>query len=382
VSESTIHGESTLPGTVHRAPTPPSLDETLALMRHIVEHPVSARYSPWFFTYYADLTGREYLGRYIRFLDTWLAMLGRPVAGLEILDAGCGFGIMSTLIALRGGRVHGLDCHQGMIDTFNTYLDILPDELPITPQVGDVAAMPYDDASFDLVLSHEAISHYGDVDGFFREAARVLRPGGALLLSDSNNALNPQVVRDTWQIWRAFELGPAGAQVHGHTIETPFIDQRRDLLLIQAGLAKETAALLAQQTSGLWGEGLLQAARRYQETGELPGRVYRDGQCPIDPVQGYYIERLFDPRELVAALRAVGLRPSLRAYLGGARGGLLAVANTLLTSPPLTPLALRLARAFRIVAYKPSSAPSRRSSGNAFSKDDNPVGPSGGGTGK
>jgi hypothetical protein len=215
------------------------------------------------------------------------------------------------------------------------------------------------------------------VDGFIREAARVLRPGGALLLSDSNNALNPQVVRDTWQIWRAFELGPAGAQVHGHTIETPFIDQRRDLL-IQAGLPEDEAALLAQQTSGLWGEGLLEAARRYQQTGELPRRVYRDGQCPIDPVQGYYIERLFDPHELVAALRAVGLRPSLRAYLGGARGGPVAVLNELLTCAPLTPLALRLARAFRIVAYKP---PSRRSNESAAVSEGSVAGPSGGGGG-
>ena len=96
-------------------------------------------------------------------------------------------------------------------------------------------------------------------------------------------------------------------------------------------------------------------------------------------MQGYYIERLFDPRELVAALRAVGLRPSLRAYLGGARGGAVAMLNELLTCAPLTPLALRLARAFRIVAVKPPSAPSRRSSDNPFSKDDNLVGPLGGG---
>ncbi|MBC7235082.1 MAG: class I SAM-dependent methyltransferase, partial [Chloroflexi bacterium] len=165
------------------------------LMRYIIEHPAAERYSPWFFTYYADLAGEAYLGRYVRFLTKLLALVGKPIAGLDVLDAGCGFGIMAMLVALMGARVHGLDGHRGMIQTFRTYLNVLPFELPVTPQVGDVAAMPYADEAFDLVLSHEAVSHYSNIEGFIHEAARVLRPGGALLLSDSNNALNRVVVR-------------------------------------------------------------------------------------------------------------------------------------------------------------------------------------------
>ncbi|MBC7237408.1 MAG: hypothetical protein H5T69_16325, partial [Chloroflexi bacterium] len=159
------------------------------------------------------------------------------------------------------------------------------------------------------------------------------------------------VVRKTKEIWRAFELGPAGTRVHGHTVETPFLEQRRALFL-EYGLAPAEAAELARQTSGLWGEELRQAMTRYRETGRMPGRFYQEGQCPLDPIHGYYIERLIDPYDLVEKLRRAGLRPRLRAYLGGARGGAMALANEVLTRAPLTPLALRVARSFRLVAVK------------------------------
>jgi 2-polyprenyl-3-methyl-5-hydroxy-6-metoxy-1,4-benzoquinol methylase len=107
-----------------------------------------------------------------------------------VLDAGCGFGVMSVLLSLMGAsEVQALDCHQGMIETFRTYLGILPLELPVYPRLGDVAALPYGDGAFDLVIVHEAISHFNDVDRF------LLRPtvccgSAGLIISDSNNALH------------------------------------------------------------------------------------------------------------------------------------------------------------------------------------------------
>jgi SAM-dependent methyltransferase len=259
---------------------------------------------------------------------------------------------------MGASEVHGIDCNQGMIETFRSYLGILPFDLPISPRVGDVAALPYEDASFDVVLSHEAVSHYPDVDAFMTEAYRVLRPGGVLLLSDSNNALNRKVREETWEIWRAFEMGPAGVRVHGHTIEEPFVAQRvriiRDMSLQKQvpSLDKDEIDLLAQHTSGLAGVELRQAVERYVSTCAMPEHVYREGTCPIDPVQGYYIEYLFDPYALARQLEDLGFCAHLRAYLGGARGPLLAWINRALTWEPLTPWVLPHARAFRIAAIK------------------------------
>lgn len=49
---------------------------------------------------------------------------------------------------------------------------------------GDAQAMPFEDASFDIVFSVESSLNYPDLLGFFEEAARILRPGGFLLVTD------------------------------------------------------------------------------------------------------------------------------------------------------------------------------------------------------
>ena len=330
-----------------------------ALMRYILTHEMASQYSPWFFSYHGDLTSERYIARYLRFMRKLFSLRPGGLVGQKVLDAGCGFGIMAMLMALMGAReVHGLDSHRGMIATFRTYLPILPYRLAVYPDEGDVAAMPYEANAFDIVLSHEAISHYLDIEGFLAESYRVLCPGGTLIISDSNNALCQRVVRKTQEVWRAFEWGPATENIHGHRVEKPFVAQRAEIIARDfPGLFPQEVTLLAEHTSGLWGAGLREVVEAYVRTGQVPEHVYREGSCPVDPVQGYYIERLVDPYQLKKRLDDLGFRTQVLAYLGGARGGLVELANDLLTWRPFTPVALRFARAFRILATKVEKGP-------------------------
>ena len=106
------------------------------------------------------ITSPAQVDRYVRLRQTIWRTAGISIGGKRILDAGSGFGINALLMALLGAsRVDALDIHRGMIGTCRQYLSMLPFEAPVHPLVGDVAYLPYESNSFDIVISIEAISH-------------------------------------------------------------------------------------------------------------------------------------------------------------------------------------------------------------------------------
>ncbi len=298
------------------------------------------------------LTSPGQVDRYIRLRRTIWQTAGVDIVGKRVLDAGGGFGINALVTALLGAaEVHNLDIHRGMISTCSAYLDLLPFHVPVFPIVGDVAYLPYASAYFDIVISIEAISHYHEVDRFLSEASRVLKPGGTLIIVDTNNGNNIFVRRKVRAIWELFENGPPGS-LPGHTVERPFVTKRRDIAQrLYPQLSEAELNLLARATSGLWGDELKAAFRGYVDRGVTPTSFYRGGS-PIDPLNGVYIEYLFDPTQLGRDVARHGLTPTVHSYFGGARGGVLHLANRLLSQPVLAPLALKLAQGFIVVGKK------------------------------
>ena len=113
------------------------------------------------------------------------ADIGSPlgeVAGLDILEAGCGVAYFSAWLARRGARPVGLDPTPAQLATARRLQDETGIEFPLVEGVGE--ALPFPDGSFDLVLSEYGASLWADPFLWVPEAARVLRPGGRLVLVD------------------------------------------------------------------------------------------------------------------------------------------------------------------------------------------------------
>ncbi len=110
---------------------------------------------------------------------------GRVRDGLRILDVGCGFGgtIGHLNDRLAGCQFVGLNIDERQLVRARELVTGRPGNTLRFVQ-GDACALPFDDASFDVVLAVECIFHFPSRKTFFSEARRVLRPGGTLALSD------------------------------------------------------------------------------------------------------------------------------------------------------------------------------------------------------
>lgn len=111
----------------------------------------------------------------------FFAFLG-DVDGLDVLDAGCGEGHNTRLLARRGARVTGVDISPRMIGLARAAEHHAP--LGIRYEVAafeDLAPIPT--AAFDLVVAFMALMDGADLAGGLRELYRVLRPGGRFVFS-------------------------------------------------------------------------------------------------------------------------------------------------------------------------------------------------------
>ncbi len=108
-----------------------------------------------------------------RRLEMILRAAGERVRG-HVLENGCGVGMYAERLAQPGGKVIGLEYDFARCLTASTRLE------RVINAAGE--DLPFPEATFDLVLSHEVIEHVRDDAQAVREMVRVLRPGGRLVL--------------------------------------------------------------------------------------------------------------------------------------------------------------------------------------------------------
>jgi len=107
------------------------------------------------------------------------------VAGKRVLDAACGEGYGSALLAVSAVSVTGIDrSEQAIAHARGRY------QAPnLDFQTGDCLDLPFGADSFDCIVSFETLEHLADHDALLSEFRRVLRPDGFLLLSSPDKAV-------------------------------------------------------------------------------------------------------------------------------------------------------------------------------------------------
>ena len=157
----------------------PELKTDQAALQHLLNKRTDK--SKEYFDQLAGKFGKQYVpGR------SWKALAEALLKILNydtVADLGAGEGTLSQLLAQRAKKVIAIDTSEKMVE-FGTNLAKQHDLPNLEYRLGDISAPPIDDQAVDLAIFSQALHHANRPKKALREALRVLKPGGAIVILD------------------------------------------------------------------------------------------------------------------------------------------------------------------------------------------------------
>lgn len=154
--------------------------------------------------------------------------------GERVLDVGSGPGFLADEMAEEvgpEGAVHGVDPSESMLAIAQRR------ETRVEYATGDALALPYADETFDAAIATQVYEYVTDMPAALAEARRVLRPGGRLLILDTDWDAVVWHSSDRERMMRVLE------KWNDH-LEDPYLPRRLPALLRDAGFALTTTTII------------------------------------------------------------------------------------------------------------------------------------------
>lgn len=115
------------------------------------------------------------------------ARAANPLAGLELVDVGCGGGVLSEPMARLGAGVTGLDPASENIAVAQARAAKVGN--PAVFRNDTIESLVAEGRRFDIVLAMEVVEHVADVQGFVSACCQAVKPGGLLVMATLNRTL-------------------------------------------------------------------------------------------------------------------------------------------------------------------------------------------------